>query len=288
MSTDPTPTDPAPGAPESPTPGRRSRTVQPRKTSPAIAQLALRMQEDENLTYDQIATRLAVSRMTVARLLAAAREMEDAPETDQPQEWTLPRSGAAPLQFLGTLRTKASSEFTNVKPDAANEHFWTIAIYDITEPVGRISPPGAPICTPKNSPVYVVTIDYHKRLHGQAYDHFTAQPTTSIHQTLADYDPLVELAGFPPAERFAPQQCALEMHCKRQWETLMMTVLAGFPVKLDVAAVTRKPSRAASSAINELGEAARPFVALQTPEAARLATAVRAVSTMIESPDFAG
>ena len=167
MSTDPTPSGavPSPEAAPVPAPGRKARTVQPRKTSPALAQLALRMQEDENLTYDQIATRLAVSRMTVSRLLAAAREMDDAPETDQPQEWTLPRSGAAPLKFRGTLRTKASSEFTNVKPDDTNEHFWTIAIYDVQQ-----DSPGTP-------PLYVLAIDYHKRLHGQAYDNFTAQPT---------------------------------------------------------------------------------------------------------------
>ena len=84
------------------------------------------------------------------------------------------------------------------------------------------------------------------------------------------------------------QQLALEKHVKRQWDTLMTSVLAGFPIELDTAAVKRRPSRAISSALDELGEAARPFVSQQSDEARRLAAAVRSISAAIESPDFTG
>lgn len=254
---DPAPIDP--GAP-SPPKAKRTRNTQPRKTSLPIAKLALRLYQVDKLTYDEIAERLAISRMSVTRMLQMARAVETDPI---PEEITVPRSAQAPLQFSGTLKTKASSEFINTKPETPNEHYWEIAVYSLANDPAR----------------YVVSTAYHKRLKGQVYDVYTADVTTDVPQALAKYDPLAILAGFPPVERFAVMQQSLQKHCQRQYESLVTTILAEFPVRLDA------PAPAVSSALHELSEAARPFVGLQTPESARLAAAVRALLTAQNPPD---
>lgn len=131
--------------------------------------------------------------------------------------FTLTRTGQAPLQFVGTVRTSVSGQFLHSKPGVANNDYWTITIYDTA---GR----------------HVVEIVYHKAHKGVRTEHHTVESTTNVQATLLAYNPLSVLAGFPKGDRFEASQAKLEESCKRQYADLVSQALQSFPETLPDAA----------------------------------------------------
>lgn len=141
----------------------------------------------------------------------------DRPQT-QPETITLERTGHPPLKFEGTLLTTACGQFVQPPKDKPNADYFTISLYEVARGEGR----GA---------WHVVAIEYTKTFR-DTQQHHTAIVTDDPVATLADYDPLDVLIGFPPGEDFAERQNALESKMRRQYDVLVSAVLKDFPETL--------------------------------------------------------
>lgn len=146
----------------------------------------------------------------------------DKPQT-QPETITLERTGQPPLKFEGTLLTTACGQFVQPPKDKPNADYFTISLYEVRTTVrGLASGPGR---------AYVVAIEYNKKFR-DTQQHHTAIVTDDPADTLAGYDPLAVLIGFPPGEDFAERQNALESKMRRQYDVLVSAVLRDFPETL--------------------------------------------------------
>ncbi len=252
--------------------------------TPARARMAIDLQRS-GLSYEMIGQQLDCGKTAVFKLLALARQLEaGGPMDDSPHTVKLTRTGSAPLEFEGILRSQASSEFIGTKPDKPNSHYWTIEIYETKM---RAS----------DHPAYVVSIVYHKQHKGQRAEHHfvttTGNRLSNPGAALRAYNPLDVLSGYPPGERFADVKAHLEDACKRQFAELISIALQPFPEPLEssLQAEARTPTSGPLTpriieALDELGEATRPFVELQTPQSTRLVEAVRVISALLIAPEL--
>lgn len=202
--------DTTPPPPKAP----RGRPKGSKILDPARARLALQLQQ-QGLKYDQIAKQLHCGKTSVINLLALARGKQENPMAE-PQSYVLTRTGKAPLAFQGILRSEASSEFIQTTPDKPNKDVWIIRVFDI---VGKEGP-------------RIVAIDYLKKAKGTSGEHHFAEPSTDLQATLAAYNPLDVLVGFPSGPKFADKQRDLEAAVKRQFAELVSQVLQPFPETL--------------------------------------------------------
>ncbi len=198
---------------EQPTPPR-GRPKGSKILDPARARLALQLQR-QGLTYEEIGAQLNCGKTSVVDLLAIARKNEGNP-VSKPQLYVLTRNGKAPLAFHGILRSEASSEFIQTVPDKPNKDVWTVRIFELS-------------ADPAKHMGYVVAIDYLKKVKGTHGEHHFAEPSTDLQATLAAYNPLDVLVGFPSGPRFEDKQRDLEAAVKRQFAELVSNVLKPFP-----------------------------------------------------------
>lgn len=182
-------------------PGRPSGSA---LITPANAALAL-AKHRAGATYAQLAQDFRCSNSSIIRLLQLARA------SDAPQNFTLQRTGQAPLEFAGALRVTVSGEKLHTKPGMVNKDFWTITIFDLAD--------GS----------HVAQIVYHKTHKGIHTEHHTAIVTNDVAQTLRAYDPLSVLQGFPKYDRYAANQAKLENAARLQYDTLVSQALTDAP-----------------------------------------------------------
>lgn len=146
--------------------------------------------------------------------------------TDKPTEITLERTGLAPLKFTGTKLAEADGKSVNAPAARDNSDWWTITVYALPVFPEQATAPG-----------YVVHIHYQNDHRGRALHHHFAEWTDEPAESLAAYNPLAVLRGFPPDPRYAERQQALERSSRTQYEILVSAVLAQFPTKLEPSAI---------------------------------------------------
>jgi hypothetical protein len=122
---------------------------------------------------------------------------------------TVPRSGRAPLVFIG----EKLAEERSFDPDDLDRGF--------TACVFRTRRGG-----------YVLAVHFHTRWHKTEAEYdwaWVCDDATALVEAFGQYDPLHNVVGYPPAERFKELQMRLEETLVEQWNTLMGRVLARIP-----------------------------------------------------------
>jgi hypothetical protein len=131
-------------------------------------------------------------------------------ETDHGGNYTLPRSGRAPLRFQGELLAE-SEGYRYTGREQTRWH--NIAIYRTAG--GK----------------YVVSIQYRTRYQGET-DHdaaeVIAQPS-GVEATLREYDPIAIVRGFPANDHYADRQARLQTDIRQRYEAQVSDVLADRP-----------------------------------------------------------
>lgn len=196
-----TPPMPRRGRPKGP-----ARQTVATRVTPARALHAQQLQLAGH-TREEIGRKMDCSIGTVANLLHLARTLQPDPTQPVPvsaveETVTLPRTGKSPLQFRGRLRTTVSARHA--------VDTWTIRIFDVD---------GG----------HIVAIDYEKSHNRHPVSTHFAEFTTNPAQVLGNFEPLKTLAGYPPGERFADQQRALETQTLQAFGALISEALTSFP-----------------------------------------------------------
>lgn len=140
----------------------------------------------------------------------------------------LPRTGLPPLTFEGQVIAHASGRAVNAPAARDNADFWEITLFALPVFPEQVTAPG-----------YVVAVRYTNDHRGRAYHHDFADWTDDPAETLATYDPLAVLRGFPPGEQYAARQAALEANSRRQYGLLVSAVLRSFPEPLDTSPLAK-------------------------------------------------
>jgi hypothetical protein len=149
------------------------------------------------------------------------------------QKITLPRSGDAPLTFLGELLAESDG---SGQCGRTNNRWYELEIYRVA---GERCGAGD----------YVVSIGYRTRWQGEL-DHFQAESCDSpaeVRAALREYDLVAHVGGYPPGEQYADRQARLLADLRTRYAAQVSAILgdAGDEFAEDVSAAVHGPDVAA-------------------------------------------
>jgi len=127
------------------------------------------------------------------------------------QEYTVSRTGDAPLKFKGEMVASADGKWFNGK----DQNRW----HEIT--IFRTA-----------GGKYVLSIEYRTQWQGEAdaHDVEVCDDIEKVVDFLRFHDPLEHLAGYPRGvQGFEEKQAALEESLRRRWDALLTEVLGEIP-----------------------------------------------------------
>lgn len=132
-----------------------------------------------------------------------------------PDTYTLPRTGAAPVRFVGEQIAGDDNQATN-GPGQSRWH--DLAIYRADS--GR----------------WIAAIGYRTRWQGEMGRNtvLVADSPGEVARMLAAHDPTTAVAGFPPGEQFAERQARLLADVRARYESLVSAVLADADITEEV------------------------------------------------------
>jgi hypothetical protein len=160
---------------------------------------------------------------------------------DKPTDITLERTGLAPLKFIGTKLAEVCGRTVNAPAARDNSDWWTITVYALPVFPEQATTPG-----------YIVHIHYQNDHRGRELHHHFAEWTDEPAESLAAYNPLAVLRGFPPGEQYAERQQALERSSRTQYDMLVSAVLAQFPEQLDTSAIPLAQAKALAAKLRQV------------------------------------
>lgn len=125
------------------------------------------------------------------------------------EEFTLPRSGRAPLRFRGELLAESDGE----RQAGREQSRWhELAVYRT------------------DGGVFVVRIAYRTRWEGELHrDEAEAATAAEVAAVLRHYNPAAPVQGYPPGDAYAERQARLVANVRRRYESQVSEILAADP-----------------------------------------------------------